>query len=345
MSLCGGTGMKVSQSTLGRFRKVHELTVCFSAPDNYDGTNAAPEGGYSAVAAAIKAQAEAKGTLFKLEETVTSVSQSPSSNLITVSTSSSAYTALSTIITIPLGVLQSLPETFFQPPLSARKQKAIKDTNVGKLEKLVLTYPEVWWPAGVSSITILPSPDAQANKADSDEATALSLLSSVSLVVFSFSSDSLPNPHPTLLIYIPHPIAEDLSVLPLEAVTSAAHSILSSHILSTPPGQTSSAPVPSHSKMTRWATDPFSLGATSTPSTVSSGEEERSPLNFVELGKPEKAWGGRLGWAGEHSDVDHRGSVVGAVVSGEREGERMAGLLRRLQAAKVDLDLFRYEHR
>ena len=83
-----------------------------------------------------------------------------------------------------------------------------------------------------------------------------------------------------------------------------------------------------HAGMTSWTEDPFSRGATTTPVTVGG---DRSPLDFVELGKPEKGkWGGRLGFAGEHTDVDHRGSVAGAVESGLREGARVAGLLDRL---------------
>ena len=50
-------------------------------------------------------------------------------------------------------------------------------------------------------------------------------------------------------------------------------------------------------------------------------------MDFVLLGRSQ--WGGRLGFAGEHTDLDGRGSVVGAVVSGEREGERVAGMLER----------------
>lgn len=76
----------------------------------------------------------------------------------------------------------------------------------------------------------------------------------------------------------------------------------------------------------RWSADPFSLGATTTPSLVGEG---RSPLDFVELAKP--VWGGRLGFAGEHTEVDHRGSVTGAIVSGYREGERISRLLSRIE--------------
>lgn len=82
--------------------------------------------------------------------------------------------------------------------------------------------------------------------------------------------------------------------------------------------------------MTSWSADPFCKGATTTPVTIGDG---RSPLDFVELGKPEKVggWAARLGFAGEHTDVDHRGSVAGATISGEREGKRVAGLLGRME--------------
>lgn len=258
----------------------------------------------------------------------------PTSQAITTTTSSGAYTSLCVIVTIPLGVLKMLPSTFFDPPLSARKVAAIQDTHVGTLEKLVLTYPSVWWNENVSSITILPSAKPSSSSLtsiDSNVDRALTLLSSVSLAIFSFSSHALPAPHPTLLIYVPHPIAKPLSLLPLEAITEAAHVLLSTRLGPSCPNPSATPPSPSHAKLTRWASDPFSMGATTTPSTTSE-RGERNPLTFVELGKPEKGlWPtGRLGFAGEHTEENHRGSVVGAVVSGEREGERVAGLLMRL---------------
>jgi lysine-specific histone demethylase 1B len=48
-------------------------------------------------------------------------------------------------------------------------------------------------------------------------------------------------------------------------------------------------------------------------------------MDFKELSRP--VWGGKLGFAGEHTEMEHRGSVAGAVVSGQREAARVGRLL------------------
>lgn len=88
------------------------------------------------------------------------------------------------------------------------------------------------------------------------------------------------------------------------------------------------APAPTEVALTNWLTDELSLGATTTPTIVSEGE--RSPMDFKELSRP--TWEGRLGFAGEHTDMDNRGSVAGAVVSGQREAARVERLLKKLGA-------------
>lgn len=130
-----------------------------------------------------------------------------------------------------------------------------------------------------------------------------------------------PTSHASLLVYLGADAGTFISSYTPAEVTQALHTYLSSRISS--PHTPAESPI--HSFVTDWLTDPFSRGATSSP--VEKGGE-RSPLDFVILSR--SAWGGRLGFAGEHTDLDHRGSVVGAVVSGEREGKRVAGLLQRL---------------
>lgn len=51
-------------------------------------------------------------------------------------------------------------------------------------------------------------------------------------------------------------------------------------------------------------------------------------MDFKELGRP--VWEGRLGFAGEHTEMEHRGSVAGAVVSGSREAGRIDRYLSKL---------------
>lgn len=66
-------------------------------------------------------------------------------------------------------------------------------------------------------------------------------------------------------------------------------------------------------------------------------------MNFLELGRAE--WAGRLGFAGEHTDVHHRGSVNGAVESGIREAGRADGVLRRLREKEQEGDKIESVHK
>ncbi|KIY47870.1 amine oxidase, partial [Fistulina hepatica ATCC 64428] len=81
-------------------------------------------------------------------------------------------------------------------------------------------------------------------------------------------------------------------------------------------------PKPVHVLSSSWAKDELALGTTSSPVKVGDG---RTPLDWAEAARP--VWGGRLGFAGEATEIDHRGSVTGAVLSGEREAVRIKALL------------------
>ncbi|KAJ3752538.1 flavin-containing amine oxidoreductase [Lentinula raphanica] len=98
------------------------------------------------------------------------------------------------------------------------------------------------------------------------------------------------------------------------------HDILSEAVC---PG---TVPVPQPTKIVSscWKDDELALGATSSPVKVGEG---RTPLDFAELARP--VWGGLLGFAGEATELDHRGSVPGAILSGEREASRIEALLDR----------------
>lgn len=313
-----------------------KLTCRTPTPDNFAGTDAAPEGGYQAVTDALAAKAEADGAVFRLGETITGVSEADGG--VTVQTSSSdsskqrqTYTARTAVCTIPLGVLKTLPSSFFSPALKPRKTRAVESTHVGELAKVVLTYPSVWWPAKTGSFTVLPS-SSPLSAAEAKKASAAELLASIPLVVSSFASGALPKTHPTLLTYVASPISALIEALPSADVAAALHATLALKIpiAAAAGADSSSAPEPSHAVVTTWSADPFSLGATSTPNTTG---PHRSPLDFLELSRAE--WAGRLGFAGEHTDVNHRGSVTGACVSGEREATRVAGLLERLKVREA----------
>ncbi|KAJ3886004.1 hypothetical protein GG344DRAFT_82130 [Lentinula edodes] len=114
---------------------------------------------------------------------------------------------------------------------------------------------------------------------------------------------------PCLHVLVPH----GLTGLSADTI----HNVLSQAIA---PEKT--VPKPIKAVASRWKDDELSFGATSSPVRVGEG---RSPLDFAELARP--VWGGLLGFAGEATELDHRGSVPGAILSGEREARRIQALL------------------
>ncbi|KAF6812459.1 flavin containing amine oxidoreductase [Colletotrichum sojae] len=286
----------------------------------FAGSDAAPEGGYQALVAKVVEDAKAKGAEVKLSTKISAVSQTEDGVVVT-DTNGNKFTAKTAVSTIPLGVLKTLPESTFSPALPPRLQEAIKGTHVGVLEKLLLQYPTAWWPEAekAGSFTFLPTSD----KPVTDSSTPLEVLEASTLVTANFASPSLPGPSPTLLTYLSETPAKALLQRDPKEVAAALHEFLVARFQ-----PSSQPPEPTETSLTNWLTDEYSRGATTTPSIISENGE-RSPLDFKELGRP--VWDGRLGFAGEHTEMEHRGSVAGAVVSGYREAERVGRLLKLLE--------------
>ena len=286
---------------------------------NFAGSDAAPEGGYEALVAKVF-----NGIEVKLSTTVKTVKYTD--DVVTVSdTTGKTFQAKSVICTIPLGVLKTLPPSTFSPALPERMREAIKGTHVGVLEKLIMLYSTAWWPnAGkVGSYTFLPT----STKPLTDNSTPREILYASTLIVANFAGPSLPNPSPTLLTYLSETPALGLLKHDIKSVSAAYHQFLIDRFGG---GASSNPPEPVEAEMTDWYTDPLSRGATTTPSIISK-HGERSPMDFKELSRP--VWVGRLGFAGEATDMEHRGSVAGAVISGQREAERVERMLSKLKEA------------
>lgn len=312
----------------------------------FSGTDGAPVGGYSSVIQAIASEITSGanpsvGTAdIKLEEEVVSlkrlkVEDTATPNLVEVKTrSGNVFTAKTVICTIPLGVLKASPPIFV-PSLDASFLASVHRTTVGTLEKVILSYDEVWWPQSHSGhYVLLPTIQQKQDPAPSSPAGAAASYQSLA-DMFSQTTLSVSNlariahqSHPALLVYIGSTAGAFLADFSTEEISEALHTYITSRLISSPESS-SSAPKPKHSTVTRWLTDPYARGATSSPISLSViDDEQASPIDFITLSR--STWDGALGFAGEHTDLDGRGSVVGALVSGKREGERVAALLERL---------------
>ncbi|OCF74886.1 amino oxidase [Kwoniella mangroviensis CBS 8886] len=287
---------------------------------SFAGSDAAPEGGYQSFVEKVLKSGKVD---IKLNQKVQSIKDT--SNGVEINTANGEkYEGKTVISTIPLAVLKTLPSSFVQPELSPKLQSIIKGTNVGTLEKLLVKYDKAWWPNSteVGSYTFLPTSNPnQLGKSSSLE----DIFNGSSLVTANFASKSstLSTPQPILLTYLSETPAKLLLEHPKEEVIKAFHEFLVKRLQ--PKDQVNE---PVEGELTDWLKDEYSLGATTTP-TIVSENDERSPMDFKELGRP--VWKGRLGFAGEHTEMEHRGSVAGAIVSGLREAERVDRLLNLLK--------------
>ena len=258
-------------------------------------------------------EAQAGGVEVKVGAVVNGISEQ--GDKVQIKTKQGEYTARTVISTIPLGTLQRLPPTFFSPALPGHLADTIAGTHVGVLEKLLLHYSTAWWPssAQTGSYVLLPT-----GPVPGPSSSIAEIFSGSTLICANFAAPALPNPTPTLLTYLSETPARLLLQHDPKEVSLGYHAFLQERF------GISDAPAPSEYNLTNWLTDEYSYGATTTPS-VKSENGERSPMDFKELGRP--VWGGKLGFAGEHTDMDNRGSVAGAVVSGYREADRVARFL------------------
>ncbi|WWC68718.1 uncharacterized protein I206_102652 [Kwoniella pini CBS 10737] len=290
-----------------------ESTTCFA------GSDAAPEGGYQEL---VKKLIESSKAEIKLSQKVIEIKQLENENVIKIKTNQEEFKAKTIISTIPLGVLKNLSKDFFKPNLSNKLIEIINQTNVGILEKLLLKYEKAWWPNSsfIGSYTFLP---INSNTILTENSNLEEIFNGSTLVTSNLNCPSLPNSSPILLTYLSETPAKLLLNFSKEKVIKAFHKFLIKRFnLSNSNEIEISEPI--NGELTNWLKDEFSFGATTTPSIISENDE-RSPMDFKELSKP--IWKGKLGFAGEHTEMEHRGSVAGAVISGFREAERVDRLL------------------
>lgn len=294
----------------------------YNFEDNFAGSDGAPEGGFQSLVTKVLGEAQAAGAKLHLGEKVSGVSLDAQSGNVQVTSDKETYTAQTVICTIPLGVLQSSVESpKFSPALPARREAVIARTKVGALNKAVVSYPSAWWPQDSGSFVLLPEDDAETSHLMVSALPSLNaLLKSATILVLPITNSSSPDAMLMLLIGGDAAITLERLNPSSTTLTETTHAYLTRRIL---PSSDSPVPAPTHAFSTRWSSDPYSLGATTTPVQVGN---DLSPLDFEELGKP--LWGGKLGFSGEHTSIHHRGSIAGAAESGVREGERVERLFR-----------------
>ena len=192
------------------------------------------------------------------------------------------------VVTVPLGVLKR-DVLQFSPALPPDRLAAIERLGFGRYEKVALRFDEPFWrAAGLPHAMIFPrDPGAPA--------------------VWAIGQDAF-GAGPVLVFHIFHSASHALDATPGGADQWALG------MLTEATG--SSCPAPAAVAVTSWANDPHSGGAYThiTPGA--------NPADADLLGEPA---GGRLLFAGEHTQSARMAYADGAMTSGIREAKRLLG--------------------
>lgn len=239
---------------------------------NFAGTDAAPEGGFSRVVQALADQITAKGGAVQVGKEVSQLERAESGVKITTKNNDSV-TAKLAVCTLPLAVLKravSSSSSLFQPSLSPRKLEVIQRVNVGNLNKVLLAYDgPAWWDDQIPSFTLLPS------RSEADATQLDQILQSTTLVV-SATAASPSSGSSKLLVMVGGPAAKQLEAFERPQVVDALHRYISPKIAKS---SSSSPSAPSHNFMSRWSGHALTGGATTSPVVVG---QDHSPLDFGE---------------------------------------------------------------
>ena len=209
--------------------------------------------------------------------------------VVLTSTNGKTETGSHAVVTVPLGVLKSgLPS--FAPPLPADRVEAVCRLGFGSYEKVALKFGEAFWRgAGWSHLVLFPP------EADEPASWVFDL--------DAFSGD------PILVCHTFHSATHHLVGASMAVAARRVTDLLSRAL-------GAACPEPVAVAVTGWANDPYTLGAyTHVPPGSSNADIDL-------LGTPV---GGRLFFAGEHTQSARLGYADGAMTSGIREAKRVLG--------------------
>jgi monoamine oxidase len=207
---------------------------------------------------------------------------------VRVITQKTEFTADHVVVTLPLGVLQA-QKVRFSPELPSAKQNAIAKLGMGVLNKCYLRFPNVFWSADADWLEYVPARHGEWTE----------------WVSFKQSANM-----PILLGFNAADRGREI-----ETWTDAQIIASAMETLSTIYG--ASIPEPTDYQITRWASDPFSLGSYSYNSVGA------VPNMRQELALP---LANSLFFAGEATNKDYFGTAHGAYLSGLRVAQEILNL-------------------
>ena len=211
---------------------------------------------------------------------------------VRVLTDKSEYLADQVLVTAPLGVLQA-GKIWFNPALPFKKQQAIAKLGMGVLNKCYLRFERAFWPDNVDWLEYIPARHGEW----------------VEWVSFMRSSNK-----PVLLGFNAAQYGQEIESWSDTAIVDRAM-----QTLRTIYGQ--NIPDPIDYQITRWASDPFSLGS------YSFNPVGSRPAMRDELAKPLNA---KLFFAGEATEKNYFATAHGAYLSGLRAANQILASTRKM---------------
>lgn len=218
---------------------------------------------------------------------------------VTVFTPTHQYTASYVVITVPLGVLKS-NKLKFEPPLPEKKINAIKRMGVGIFNKIYLLFDKPFWEINSEWLVFMPRknfPDEAYEILNFYKLTKQPILLAFTSGSFSSKLEKLSDEQ--IINHIMHT---------LKTVYGKHISSLSSFLI------------------TRWGTDPFSLGSFSYP------RVGVTVLDYKQLAKQVES---KLFFAGEATSWTDPSTVTGAYISGVKAAREIIALNKKPKIIEV----------
>ncbi|WP_423187206.1 flavin monoamine oxidase family protein [Alishewanella sp. d11] len=243
----------------------------FDAAETFGNTDVLFKHGFDTLTQALAADLD-----MHLNQKVISIDAS--AKQVLVHTTRGTFQADKVIITLPLGVLKQQAVNFI-PPLPAEKQQAIDVLGVGTLNKCYLRFAQAFWPKDVDWLEYIPTNHGKwAQWVSFQHAAGLPILLGFNAADQGSQLETLTDSEI---------VAEAMQTL---------RQIFGTQI-----------PEPQDYIITRWASDPFALGAYSF-NTVGSKPEHRSVLA--------DSINQKVYFAGEATSSNYFGTAHGAYLSG-----------------------------
>ncbi len=205
---------------------------------------------------------------------------------VTVATSSGNYTADRCIVTLPLGVLKAGAVTFL-PGLPSNVSSSINRLGFGRVYKLAMKFPSVFWPATTHFFGHVQQSETS---------------------TFLLINQKPVQNQPTLVLFCVEDYAAYLEGLGAAAATNAVFTELVKMF-------GAGIPRPTQVLATQWNNSPLSRGSY-TYWAIGSRPYDMNAFSQLHYGT--------LTFAGEHTSAQNPGTVHGAYLSGRRAAQTAA---------------------